>query len=176
MIKKQKNSKFSSFFVFTRNLYNIIASTTYKGIYIKIFYFMKKLCFLCVMVLSLVSCSIDNDNSNDFYYEILPVESVDIPTEFVLGETYEITVGYYRPSGCYIFSDFYYASELNQRTVAIINAVYPNQNCQTFENELVEVSFNFMVNNNGTYVFRFWQGQDDNGNDLYYIVEVPVVN
>jgi hypothetical protein len=121
------------------------------------------------------SCSLDNDDSNDFYYEILPIESVDIPTEFTLGETYEITVSYLRPSGCYIFNEFYYTSELNQRTVAVINTVYPNRDCQTLENELVDVSFNFIVTSNGTYIFRFWQGEDENGNDTYFIVEVPVV-
>lgn len=122
------------------------------------------------------SCSLNNDDSNDFYYEILPIESVDIPTEFTLGETYEITVSYLRPSGCYIFNDFYYTSELNQRTVAVINAVYPNRDCQPLENDLVDVSFNFIVTNNGTYIFRFWQGEDENGNDTYFIVEVPVVD
>lgn len=137
---------------------------------------MKQLFLLCVLVFSFASCSVDTDNSNDFYYEILPVESVDIPTEFTLGETYEIRVSYLKPSGCHVFNDFYYVSELNQRTVAVINTVYPNRNCQEYDNELVEVSFNFMVNNNGTYVFRFWQGEDENGNDTYYIVEVPVVD
>lgn len=136
---------------------------------------MKKLILLFVLVLSLASCSLGDDSNNDFYYEILPIESVDIPTEFVLGETYEIHISYLRPSGCYLFNEFYYVSELNQRTVAVINTVYPNRDCQQFEDEIVEVSFNFMVNNNGTYVFRFWQGEDENGNDTYYIVEVPVV-
>ncbi len=135
---------------------------------------MKKLILLFVLVLSLASCSLGDDSNNDFYYEILPIESVDIPTEFVLGETYEIHISYLRPSGCYLFNEFYYVSELNQRTVAVINTVY-NRDCQQFEDEIVEVSFNFMVNNNGTYVFRFWQGEDENGNDTYYIVEVPVV-
>jgi hypothetical protein len=41
--------------------------------------------------------------------------------------------------------------------------------------ELVDATFNFIVTSNGTYIFKFWQGEDDNGNDLYYIVEVPVV-
>ncbi|MEO6347036.1 MAG: hypothetical protein ABIO60_03915 [Aquaticitalea sp.] len=136
---------------------------------------MKRLFLLCVLVLLFASCSVNNDNSNDFYYEIVPIDSVVIPEEFTLGETYEIHVKYLRPSGCYIFNDFYYTSELNQRTVAVINAVYPNQNCATSDNELVDVSFNFMVNNNGTYVFKFWQGEDENGNDMYFIVEVPVV-
>ncbi|MEZ4801630.1 MAG: hypothetical protein R2797_02575 [Gelidibacter sp.] len=136
---------------------------------------MKRLFLLCITMLSLASCSVDNDSSNDFYTEILPIESVDIPAEFTLGETYQINVSYYRPSGCHFFYDFYYSSELNERTVAIINTVYPNRDCQTFDNELVEVSFNFMVTSNGTYVFKFWQGEDENGNDTYYIVEVPVV-
>ncbi len=137
---------------------------------------MKRLFLLCIIALSFASCSGDDDSLNDFYFEILPIESVDIPAEFNFGQTYKIKVSYLRPSGCHVFNDFYYTTELNQRTVAVINTVYPNQPCETFENELVEVSFNFMVTSNGTYVFRFWQGEDENGNDMYYIVEVPVVD
>lgn len=136
---------------------------------------MKHIFFYFLLALSLVSCSVENDDNADFYYEILPVESVDIPSEFTLGETYEMHVSYLRPSTCYAFNDFYYVSELNQRTVAIINTVYPNSQCDDLVDEIVEVTFNFVVNNNGTYVFRFWQGEDENGNDTYYIVEVPVV-
>lgn len=136
---------------------------------------MKQLFLLCVLALSLASCSVDTDDSTDFYYEILPIESVEIPEEFTLGETYEIHLKYLRPSTCYAFNDFYYTSDLNQRTVAVINTVYPNAPCELLDNELVDVSFNFKVTNNGTYVFRFWQGEDESGNDTYYIVEVPVV-
>lgn len=134
---------------------------------------MKKILFLFVFILSLTSCSLEDDGPT-FYNEILPIESVDMPEEFVLGETYTIYVSYYKPSGCHVFNNFFYNSELNQRTVAVINTVYPENDC-TQSATLEEVSFNFMVNSNGTYVFRFWQGEDENGNDLYYIVEIPVV-
>lgn len=134
---------------------------------------MKKLILLAVLMLALVSCSVDDSDS--FYNEILPVESVVIPDEFVLGEVYPITVTYKRPAGCYAFYDFYYTRELNQRTVAVINTVYPNQDCGLSEEADVEATFNFKVTNNGTYIFKFWQGKDENGTDLYYIVEVPVV-
>ncbi|RIA08266.1 hypothetical protein OE09_0075 [Flavobacteriaceae bacterium MAR_2010_72] len=134
---------------------------------------MRKFIALCVLFVSLASCSLDDSNSN-FYYEILPIESVVIPDEFTLGETYEIKVSYLRPSSCYIFNDFYYQSNLNQRTIAIVTTVYEDISC-TQAVELVEVSFNFIVNNTGTYVFKFWQGEDESGNDMYYIVEVPVV-
>lgn len=135
---------------------------------------MRKIIALCVLIISLASCSLSDDNNSRFYYEILPIESVVIPDEFTLGETYEIKVSYLRPSSCHIFNDFYYQSNLNQRTIAIVTTVYEDVSCAQVE-ELVEVSFNFIVNNNGTYVFKFWQGEDESGNDIYYIVEVPVV-
>jgi hypothetical protein len=135
---------------------------------------MKKLIAYCVLLLALASCSLGDDNAPNYHFEILPIESVDIPDEFTLGETYPITVSYYKPSSCYVFNDFYYTKELNQRTVAVINTVYDDQVC-TQAMELVDATFNFIVTSNLTYVFKFWQGEDDNGNDLYYIVEVPVV-
>lgn len=136
---------------------------------------MKKFVVFCALMLSLISCSLGDDSSPSYRFEILPIESVDIPEEFTLGETYPITVYYNKPSSCYIFNDFYYDSELNQRTVAVINTVYTDRVC-TQQVELASATFNFMVNSNGTYIFKFWQGEDDNGNDLYYIVEVPVVD
>ncbi|RKE98887.1 hypothetical protein [Ichthyenterobacterium magnum] len=135
---------------------------------------MKNISFLCLFIIALLSsCSTEVTGPN-FYYEILPVETVTIPEEFAYGETYEISLSYLRPSGCHVFNDFYYLSEENQRTVAIVNTVYTDEVCETFTNEEVEVSFNFQVNNMSPYVFKFWQGEDENGNDLYYIVEVPV--
>lgn len=134
---------------------------------------MKKLIFLCAVLLSLASCSVDDSDS--YTYEILPVKSVEIPDEFILGQIYPITITYTRPAGCYIFNDFYYTRDLNQRTVAIINTVYPNKNCGFKEETEAEATFNFKVLNTGTYVFKFWQGEDEAGKDLYYIVEVPVV-
>lgn len=135
---------------------------------------MKKMLVYCAFLCAIVSCSLGDDDYQKFHFEVLPIESVDIPNEFNLGETYPITVSYYRPSSCYQFNDFYYVSELNQRTVAVINTVYEDRVCTQVE-ELVDATFNFIVNSNGTYVFKFWQGEDENGADLYYIVEVPVV-
>lgn len=143
---------------------------------------MKKLLLLGFLICSALSCSPEDDNTLEFYYETLPVESVEMPSEFVFGNTYEIRMTYLRPSGCHVFNDFYYLSDGNQRTIAIINTVITNQDCDIFEYEPVEVSLNFQVNsinqtsNTNHYVFRFWQGEDENGNDTYYVVEVPVVD
>jgi hypothetical protein len=134
---------------------------------------MKSFFVLCLAVVLFVSCSTDNDNRN-FNFEVLPVESVDIPNEFELGKTYNITVSYYKPSTCHTFSEFYYAKNNNERTVAPINIVWENNNCELLEDELVENTLNFLVTSNGSYIFKFWQGEDENGDSQYLIIEVPV--
>jgi len=107
--------------------------------------------------------------------KVLPVESVDIPDEFELGETYPITVSYLRPSTCHGFKEFYYLKENNERTVAPITYVFDNNDCETLEDNLVEATFNFIVTSNGSYIFKFWQGEDTDGETQYLIIEVPVI-
>ncbi|MDD7887222.1 hypothetical protein [Flavivirga sp. 57AJ16] len=136
---------------------------------------MKKFFVFCFTVLLFASCSIDDDGPR-FGYEILPVESVDIPNEFTLGETYPITVSYFRPSTCHAFKEFYYLKENNVRTVAPINYDFIRDDCETLENELVEATFNFIVTSNGSYIFKFWQGEDTDGEDQFLTIEVPVVD
>lgn len=134
---------------------------------------MKQLLALSLALLLFTSCSVSDDHPN-FSFEILPIESVDIPNEFVLGETYPITVSYFRPSTCNFFHEFYYSKENNERTVAAIDIVYEQSDCETLENVLVESTFNFLVTSNGSYIFKFWQGEDTNGENQYLIIEVPV--
>lgn len=135
---------------------------------------MKKLIALTLFLSLLVSCSIDDDNQVNYGFEVLPVESVDMPEAFVFGETYPINVSYFRPSSCHFFNEFYYVKDVNQRTVAPITVVYDYDNCETLKEDLVVSSFNFVVTSKEPYVFKFWQGEDDNGNDVYLTIEVPV--
>ena len=74
---------------------------------------MKRLVVFCLTLMLFASCSVDDD-STSFSFEVLPVESVDIPDEFELGETYPITVSYLRPSTCHGFKEFYYLKENNE--------------------------------------------------------------
>ena len=134
---------------------------------------MKKL-FVLSLILILASCSVDGDSTN-YGFEILPVQSVDIPEEFELGETYPITISYFRPSTCHSFKEFYYLKENNIRTVAPINYVFEDNNCNDLSDVLVEETINFIVTSNGSYIFKFWQGEDTNGEDQYLTIEVPVL-
>ncbi|WP_338732193.1 hypothetical protein [Mangrovimonas cancribranchiae] len=126
-----------------------------------------------LLILLTFSCSVEDD-SPETYHEILPVESAIVPDEFELNEVYDIQLTYIRPTNCHAFYDIYYAKSENERTVAIISTVFPNDACETIDAEL-EISFNFKPTETGSYIFKFWQGEDDNGEDEYMIVEVPVV-
>ena len=83
---------------------------------------MKKLVLLLSLLFAFNSCS--TDDGDNFRFELLPVESVEIPNEFTLGETYEITIRYYRPSTCHAFNSFYYEKNLNTRTIAVESIVF----------------------------------------------------
>ncbi len=136
---------------------------------------MKKLLVLCVTLILFASCSVDDDSTN-FSFEVLPVESVDIPDEFTLGQVYPITVSYIKPSNCHVFREFYYLKENNERTVAPIDYVFERNDCIDLTDVLVEETFNFIVTSNGSYIFKFWQGEDATGEDQYLTIEVPVVD
>ena len=136
---------------------------------------MKRLLVFCLTLILFASCSVDDD-STSFSFEVLPIESVDIPDEFELGETYPITVSYLRPSTCHGFKEFYYLKENNERTVAPITYVFDNNDCQSLEDKLVEATFNFIVTSNGSYIFKFWRGEDTDGETQYLTIEVPVID
>lgn len=131
---------------------------------------MKKL-IACLFVFLIISCSTSDDSSQDIYYEILPVESAVMPDEFHLGDTYEITLTYIRPTSCYAFNNIYNVQEANEHKLAIVAyLVSGNDNCETL-NEEMEASFDFKATHSGSYIFKFWQGGDD-----YMVIEVPVID
>ncbi len=135
---------------------------------------MKKL-LICLIAIATFSCS-TSDDSPTSYNELLPIESAMVPEEFEIGETYEITITYLRPTTCHAFNDIYYAKHNNERTVAVVSTVFEsNGNCTTIESEL-EASFNFKPTESGSYVFKFWQGEDESGEDTYLVYEVPVLD
>jgi hypothetical protein len=136
---------------------------------------MKKIFLLVLSMVVLNGCLPDDGDFVDISIEYLPIETYNIPEEFHSGETYEITVGYTKPNDCYQFRDMFFAVNGNERIVAVINTIDNALNCQ-FNPVQDEATFNFPVNGFfDYYVFKLWQGKDTNGNDVYTIVEIPVV-
>ncbi len=137
---------------------------------------MKKIVSLLALFLILHSCSRGDDTH--YTFTLVTIESIDIPAEFTLGETYPITIHYTVPTSCYHFSSLYYEKDLNVRTIAVENLVEQRNNCQELSaaDGACTHTFNFYVTSNGTYIFKFYQGKDDQGNDIFLEYEVPVTN
>jgi hypothetical protein len=135
---------------------------------------MKKFLLLMVVVIAtLNSCSIDDD-AQSFHFEIMRIESVEMPQEFMFGTTHEIFMDYIKPTSCHVFNDFLYQINGQERIVGIINTLYTDNICAE-DPETVTVSFQFNVTSLETYLFKFYQGEDADGIDQYLIIEVPVV-
>ncbi|WP_046746088.1 hypothetical protein [Kordia zhangzhouensis] len=140
---------------------------------------MKKILFVAILVslFMLQACSVDDNSTAEFQFEFIPIESVEMPQEFNFGNTHTIHVTYKQPTTCHSFSNFQYVQEpQNVRNVAVVNFVAIRSDCETLEEEFKTVSFNFSVLDTEPYTFKFWQGKDANGQDMYLIYEVSVNN
>jgi hypothetical protein len=125
------------------------------------------------------SCGVDDSSKDDFHFEILPIETVSLP-EFLQGnDTNRVIYTFKVPSNCHSFSDLYYLENINERTIAVVALVTDNTetglDCENLDETIEERGFDFFAAPGfDSYIFKFWQGEDENGNDLYYTVEVPV--
>jgi hypothetical protein len=138
---------------------------------------MKKYVLLVVVFISIfTSCSLENENPV-LSTEVLLIDSVVVPEQFVQGEIYEITITYTRPSLCYEFYDFIYEINGQERTIAVVNKVlYANESPSCLDDpQQVTVNFDFTVSGTEPYLFKFYQGENDEGLDQYFLVEVPVI-
>lgn len=136
---------------------------------------MKKILLLTMLVLLLVSCSLDDDTSPDFSYQLAPVVSVEIPDTLDFQQTYNFDVEYKQPSTCHVFYGYDYRSEGNQRFIGVKNTVYLEEGCEGLsENNTAHHDLNFVVERKDYYIFNFWQGVDDEGEPVYLTKEIPV--
>jgi len=120
------------------------------------------------------SCSLDN-NGVAFHFVNLQIAAVEMPATFALYETYQIKVTYIRPSNCTIFEGFDFTkSQTTGITVVAVGSVLDDESCAKIPDEVVEY-FTFTCNYDNPYIFRFWSGINENGNDEFLEYEVPVI-
>ena len=139
---------------------------------------MKKLVSIVLLLtaslLAFSSCTIEDDSPN-YRFEFIPVESVELPESFEIGKSYEIKVHYRLPSNCHYYDGFYYEKDLNTRTFALQTKVIEGDQCAPIEDgELKEATFDFFVNNNGSYIFKFYAGKTSTGENSFLEYEIPV--
>ncbi|MDE3742263.1 hypothetical protein [Maribacter polysaccharolyticus] len=131
---------------------------------------------LCALAVALVfnSCDIDGDEQN-FHFVSLRIVDVDMPESFELDETYRINVTFALPDGCTYFEGFDVTKEaLTTRELVAIGSRRTDQDACVQTIREVEESFDFIVVHTEPYLFRFYQGEDANGDPQFIEFDVPV--
>ena len=137
---------------------------------------MKKYILIIVVVLINYSCSLDDGGSNTSH-QLLPIESIELPDEFVLNQQYYIDFTFIRPTNCHAYEGLFLKAENEVRVVAVQSVVYSGATCEELtEDNIVSKTFVFDVMYDQTYVFRIWKGIDSSGEEVYEEIQVPVVN
>ena len=107
----------------------------------------------------------------------MPIESVTMDDVMIVNTINEIILTYVRPNSCYVYNNIYYSyDDATTRTVALICSVYDasNYGCEELDYPEYDVSFDFKPTQIGTYTFKFWQGEDNNGEDQFLVMDVEV--
>nr|WP_294934644.1 hypothetical protein [uncultured Flavobacterium sp.] len=137
---------------------------------------MKKIFLLLMVPFLYLSCSKDSD-TEDVTLELLPVSEVELPNNFHANSENIITVKFVRPTDCYAFNQFYYESTDTESTIAVETTVfhYNNGGCMPLQsNNVATQHLKFRPENTGEYTLRFWQGKDENGDDLFLTYDIIV--
>lgn len=140
---------------------------------------MKKLILILVAALTVTSCSIDDDGPN-FEYDIAEIVANDLPNEFEMGETYEVTVTYLLPSDCHNFAGVdarragSTGEDLRTIYVAAIAAIELGTTCDdSVEGDEGTTKFSITITEEEDYTFKFLIGEAG-GEAVYNTVVIPV--
>ncbi len=139
---------------------------------------MKNFKYLLIMIVALAipvsSCSSDDDD-HDYHLEYVNVISAELPDEFNHGSTYQIKVIIELPNSCYFYYDQYdYFHEGTTRLIYPIGHVDHGNSCTQI---ITETTFSIPVKvlQDEPYIFKFYQGKDDDGEAKFLTIEVPVI-
>lgn len=131
---------------------------------------------LVVTLVMASSCDVDDDNTN-FHYETLEITDALLPEAFEYGELYTVEFKYLRPTNCHYYEGFdFQKTDKTERTIYAIGAVLDQTGCKEFANDSIgTASFNFEVRYRDPYTFKFYSGDNEDGEKQYITIEVPVV-
>ncbi len=139
---------------------------------------MKQFIPLFLVVFLVFGCSVDDDNDSnyhDYHLEYVNVISADLPDEFIYGLTYRINITIELPNSCfYYYNQYDYFYEGTSRLIYPIGHVDDGVPCTP---EITETTFSIPVQalQSEPYIFKFYQGEDADGQDMFLTIEVPVI-
>lgn len=130
--------------------------------------------FIGIVAVGLGLNSCNNDDGVNFHFTALEITSVQLPATFQLGARYQVLVNYIRPDDCTYFEGFdIVKKDTTVRNVVVVGSVIDDKTC-VGPGEEMQATFTFEVRYDQTYIFRFWQGEDENGDPIFLEIQVPV--
>lgn len=136
---------------------------------------MKKLVLLALTVVALASCELGSGDDDNTQFAVGPVHDVTMASTYKVDSISEIMVRYKRPDDSHIFQGFYYQAVDFNRVVAIEYVKLDHQN-PAVDDQIYEVPLKFKPRYAGTYVFKFWDGTNQDGTDHFFVAEAVVNN
>ena len=129
---------------------------------------------LALSALILSSCSIEDDEPN-FHFTALEIVSAEVPDAFELNETYVIKVAYLKPNECTFYEGFNVVKEdTTVRNVVAVGSVRVDFEACTQAVVEETKTFDFKVIYTDPYTFKFYTGDNSEGEPEYLEVVVPV--
>ncbi|MCO4820987.1 MAG: hypothetical protein KC469_02890 [Flavobacteriaceae bacterium] len=134
-----------------------------------------------ILILICWSCSLDDGSDDNIQLEIVPITTVDMPESLLGGDINRISFSYIVPSTCHSFDNLYYLANRNERTLAVVTNVVNDLGSGNPCEDLIDVEESgfldfYAAPGFDSYTFNFWQGTDENGEDIYLRATVPVNN
>lgn len=130
--------------------------------------------FAGAIALVLGGCSLNDDDVN-FHFTALEITDFDVPESFDFNETYTISVTYLKPDACTFYEGFDVRKEaLTVRNVVAVGSVRTDDQACTQAVIEETASFNFSVIYTDPYTFKFYTGENSDGQPEYLEVLVPV--
>ena len=136
---------------------------------------MKHFISLFLVAFLLFGCSDDDNIDHKYRLEYVNTISADLPDEFIFGQTYRINVTIELLDSCYYFYNQYdYFYEGTSRLIYPIGHIDEDVPCTP---NIRETTFSIPVQvlQSEPYIFKFYQGEDADGQDIFLIIEVPVI-
>ena len=145
---------------------------------------MKRLALLFLCVITLNSCSV-NDDGTTILTKFAEVSEYDLPEYFEKGKSYKVPMAFLLPDMCHqavglqLSRGAEFGDERRDIYVAGVVSFNAEQSKCTLEPEddsdlVVETEFTISIDEEEPYTFYFWTGLDSTGENIFEIVEVPV--
>ena len=134
---------------------------------------MKKIILLFAGLFLFYACLNNDDDRPNLAYEILTIDEYTTPTSFTFGEKDTIKLKYTLKNSCYFFDNIYYEYQDTARIVAVRAIVDLDKSCAEV---ISQHDYNLIVTatQKEDYLFKFYKGKDNNGENIFEEVVVPV--